>query len=42
MSEKIITETLMGIGLTEKDAEVYIQLAKKGSNLFSTATAYHF
>ena len=30
MSEKIITETLHGIGLTEKDIEVYIQLAKKG------------
>jgi PAS domain S-box-containing protein len=30
MSEKIITETLHGIGLTEKDIQVYIQLAKKG------------
>jgi PAS domain S-box-containing protein len=31
MSEKIVLETLKGIGLTEKDAEVYIQLAKRGT-----------
>ena len=30
MSEKIIIETLHGIGLTEKDAQTYIHIAKKG------------
>jgi PAS domain S-box-containing protein len=31
MSEKMVLETLRSIGLTEKDAEVYIQLAKRGT-----------
>ena len=30
MSEKIVKETLQGLGLTEKDIETYIQIAKSG------------